>query len=132
MRKLSTQILASQVVILVITVAVGFGLFIRGERTNLDHTYEHRAGAIAASVAQIPDIRKCMQPGVTCPSTTIQDLAMNVVHATGASYVVVIDMHRIRHSHPYPALIGQQVSEPIVTTPVGSTPPVPWTEFVKM
>ena len=116
MRKLSSQILASQVVILVITVAVGFGLFVRGERTNLDHTYEQRAGAIAASVAQIPEIRQCMQPGVKCPRNTIQDLAMNVMHATGASYVVVIDMHQVRHSHPFASLIGQPVSEPIATT----------------
>jgi two-component system CitB family sensor kinase len=116
MRKLSTQILASQVVILVITVAVGFGLFVRGERTNLDHTYERRAGAIAASVAQIPEIRRCMQPTVVCAPNTIQGLAMGVMKATGASYVVVIDMHQVRHSHPYPALIGQKVTEPIATT----------------
>ncbi|BBH17054.1 histidine kinase [Nocardioides baekrokdamisoli] len=114
MRKLSTQILASQVVILVITVAVGFGLFVRGERTNLDHTYERRAGAIAATTAQIPDIRRCMAASARC-GDTIQRLAIDVMNSTGASYVVVIDLHRIRHSHPYAALIGQPVSEPIAT-----------------
>ena len=114
MRKLSTQILASQVVILVITVVVGFGLFVRGERTNLDHTYERRAGAIAATTAQIPDIRRCMATGSRC-GDTIQSLAMGVMSATGASYVVVIDLHRIRHSHPYAALIGQPIAEPIAT-----------------
>lgn len=114
MRKLSTQILASQVVILLITVAVGFGLFVQGERTNLDHTYEHRAGDIAATTAQIPEIRRCMAPGAGC-GDTIQRLAMDVMAATGASYVVVIDLHRIRHSHPFPALIGQPVAEPIAT-----------------
>lgn len=115
MRKLSTQILAGQVVIVVITVAVGFALFVRGERANLDNAYERRAGSIASSVAQIPDIRRCMEDSAGCAPNTIQNISMRVAHATGASYVVVIDMDRIRHSHPITALIGQQVAEPIAT-----------------
>lgn len=115
MRKLSTQILAGQVVILLVTVLIGFGLFIRGERNNLDHAYEQRAGVIAAATAQIPEIRNCMQPSVMCARNTIQNLSMNVMASTGASYVVVIDMNRVRHSHPMPSLIGQKVSEPIMT-----------------
>lgn len=114
MRKLSTQILAGQVVIVVLTVAVGFGLFIRGERSNLDDAYERRAGAIASSTAQIPEIRRCMLDASGC-GDTIQQIATQVTQATGASYVVIIDMNRVRHSHPIPELIGQQVSEPIVT-----------------
>lgn len=118
MRKLSTQILAGQVVIVVITVAVGFALFVQGERANLNSAYERRAGSIASSVAQIPEIRHCMAADElrsrSC-GATIQQIAVDVMHATGASYVVVIDMNRVRHSHPNPLLIGQQVSEPIVT-----------------
>lgn len=114
MRKLSTQILAGQVAIVAITVTVGFVLFVRGERTNLDHSYERRAGAIAASTAQIPDIRRCLLDSVGC-GDIVQRLATQIMGATGASYVVVIDMNRVRHSHPYPALIGQQVTEPIAT-----------------
>jgi two-component system CitB family sensor kinase len=34
---------------------------------------------------------------------------------TGASYVVLIDMNRIRHTHPDPKDIGGKVDEPIVT-----------------
>lgn len=114
MRKLSTQILAGQVVIVVLTVAVGFGLFVRGERSNLDSSYERRAGAIAASVAQIPDIQRCLLDDAGC-GDTVQRLAMQVMGATGASYVVVVNMNRVRFSHPIPTLIGQQVSEPIAT-----------------
>ncbi len=36
---------------------------------------------------------------------------------SGAAYVVVIDMHQVRHSHPDTALIGQKVTEPIVKSP---------------
>ncbi len=44
----------------------------------------------------------------------IQSLAQEVRRETGASYIVVIDRHGIRFSHPDPALIGQRVSEPVV------------------
>ena len=54
MRKLSTQILASQTAILAITVVVGFALLVRGERTHLDHVYEQRAAAIAATTPRAP------------------------------------------------------------------------------
>jgi len=114
MRKLSTQILASQTVILGITVAVGFGLFVRGERLHLDHVYEQRAAAIAAATAQVPDIRRCLEDEAGC-GNTVQRIARGVQHSTGASYVVVIDMARVRHSHPDPALIGQPVAERIAT-----------------
>jgi two-component system CitB family sensor kinase len=45
----------------------------------------------------------------------MQQLAGSTVQRTGASYVVVIGMDRVRHTHPNPALIGKKVSEPIVT-----------------
>jgi two-component system CitB family sensor kinase len=113
-RKLSTQIMVGQVIILLITVAVGFALLVRGERNALDRQYELRAGAIAASTAQIPEIGRCLLISGGC-GNRVQELATRVVDATGASYVVVIDMHRVRHSHPFPNLIGQQVAEPIAT-----------------
>lgn len=114
MRKLSTQILASQTVILAVTVVVGFALLVRGERTHLDHVYERRAAAIAATTAQVPEIRRCLTPGVVC-GDEVQQIATAIEHSTGASYVVVIDMHRVRHSHPFADLIGKRVEEPIAT-----------------
>ncbi len=106
--------MVGQVIILLITVAVGFALLVRGERNALDRQYELRAGAIAASTAQIPEIGRCLLISGGC-GNRVQELATRVVDATGASYVVVIDMHRVRHSHPFPNLIGQQVAEPIAT-----------------
>ena len=44
----------------------------------------------------------------------IQSLAQAVRSETGASYIVVIDRHGVRFSHPDPSLIGQKVSEPVV------------------
>lgn len=114
MRKLSTQILASQTAILAVTVVVGFALLVRGERTHLDHVYERRAAAIAATTAQVPDIRRCLMTTASC-GDLVQQIATGIQHSTGASYVVVIDMNRVRHSHPILRLIGQRVGEPIAT-----------------
>lgn len=114
MRKLSTQMLASQTVILTVTVLVGFALFVRGERIHLDRIYEQRAATIAATTAQVPQIRRCLAGPADC-GNTVQRLAGDLQRSTGAAYVVVIDMDRVRHSHPIPSLIGQRVEEPIAT-----------------
>ena len=114
-RKLSTQILVSQLAILSATVLIGFALFANVQRSQLDHQYEQRAGAIAQTVAGVPDIQACLQGIATQCHEPIQTVATRIQHETGASYVVVIDMNRVRHSHPDPSLVGQQVEEPIVT-----------------
>jgi two-component system CitB family sensor kinase len=113
-RKLSTRILIYQLMILVATVLVGFVLFARVERGQLDSQYEQRAAAIAQTTAGVPDVISCLQAPWPACGGRVQTIAERIRRETGASYVVVIDMRRIRHSHPIPALIGQQVSEPIV------------------
>lgn len=113
--RLSSQIFVATLAILCTTTLLGFVLFSWAERIHLDHMFEGRAATIAEAAASIPQIRNCMAvdgPGCT---DTIQRLASRLARRTGASYVVVIDMHRVRHSHPDPALIGEQVEEPIAT-----------------
>src|SRR5579875_3321788 len=114
MRRLSSQIFVAQLVILTVAMAVGFVLLARVEREHLDTQYESRAGSIAETVAAVPAIRSCMaheRPGC---ARTIQNFATATQDRTKASYVVLIDMNRVRHSHPIPALIGKKVAEPIV------------------
>ncbi len=114
-RKLSTQIFIAQLAILTATVLIGFVLFARVERSQLDRQYEARAASIAATVAGVPSIQSCLAgPGRPCPEP-VQTIASRIQHETGASYVVVIDMNRVRHSHPDPTKIGEKVVEPIVT-----------------
>src|SRR2546429_7106721 len=62
-RRLSTQILVSQLTILVATVLVGFALFAHEERRHLDRQYQDRALAIAWTVAGVPAIREAMEYG---------------------------------------------------------------------
>ena len=110
-RRLSTQILVSQLTILVATVLVGFALFAHEERGHLDRQYRDRALAIAWTVAGIPTIREAMEYGDS--ANAVQSTAERIRANSGAAYIVVIDMNRVRHSHPNPALIGQQIEEPL-------------------
>ena len=115
MRRLSSQIFVAQLLILTATTLVGFLLFARAERHHLDTQFETRAAAIAEAAAGVPRIRSCMAHETPGCASAIQSIASGIAERSGASYVVIIDMHRIRHSHPDPALIGQQVTEPIYT-----------------
>ncbi|HEY4268013.1 MAG TPA: sensor histidine kinase [Galbitalea sp.] len=113
-RKLSSQIFLAQLAILTVSLAVAFVLFAQTARDNLDHEYQTRAAAIAETFAEIPTVQGCIPTGISeCPGE-VQALASSTAQRTGAAYVVVIDMDRVRHSHPNPALIGQKVSEPII------------------
>ncbi|MGN6781152.1 MAG: ATP-binding protein [Marmoricola sp.] len=114
--RLSSQIFLGQLVILVATVVIGFGLFVRTERTHLDQQFETRAATIAESTAGVPRIRQCLaSPDRGC-AAAVQRIATAIEKDTGASYVVVIDMDRVRHSHPDPNLVGKRVEEPLAVT----------------
>jgi two-component system CitB family sensor kinase len=115
MRKLSSQIFVAQLVILTVTMGVGFALFARAQRHHLDTEYESRAASIAETVAGDPEIRSCMARDRPDCAQITERFANETQRQTGASYVVLIDMNRVRHSHPNPGLIGQKVAEPIIT-----------------
>jgi two-component system, CitB family, sensor kinase len=111
-RRLSTRILASQLVVLVAVVALGFFLFTRELRNAVDRGYEARALSIAQAAADNPAIQAAMAAGDR--GHAVAGLAESLRRATDASYIVVIDRSSVRHSHPDPALIGQKVEEPLV------------------
>lgn len=113
-RKLSSQIFLAQLVILIVSMALGFAFFAQTARSHVDDDFKARAAAIAQTFAEIPTIRQCLANGGADCAGTVQDLASATARRTGASYVVVIDMNRVRHSHPDPNLIGKKVSEQIV------------------
>lgn len=113
-RRLSSQIFLAQLVILVVSLAVGFALFTATARANLDHEYQARAASIAQAFAENPSVKDCMATDDPACQPMLQEVATATARRTGASYVVLIDMQRIRHSHPNAELIGKPVSEPIV------------------
>jgi two-component system CitB family sensor kinase len=113
-RKISTQIFLAQLAILTASMAIGFGLFATTARAQIDGEYQRRAAAIAQTVSAIPEVRECMARTSSGCDASLQAAATEVIHRTGASYVVLIDMARVRHTHPNPALIGKKVEEPVV------------------
>ncbi|HEU5006570.1 MAG TPA: sensor histidine kinase [Jatrophihabitantaceae bacterium] len=110
-RRLSAQLLAGQVVVLLIAGAVGFGLWARTVHGQLDRQYEQRALAIASATAAMPAVIDALTAKKPAP---VQALATSIMHKTNASYVVVIDRTGVRYSHPNNDLIGQRVEEPVV------------------
>ncbi|MFE9599236.1 ATP-binding protein [Streptomyces hokutonensis] len=110
--RLSARILANQLAILALTGAIGFVLFAFAQRAEIDRAYEQRALDIAQTTAADPQIRHTMEYGGG--GDVVQTVAERIQKASGASYVVVIDLRGVRHSHPDPALIGEPVGDPIV------------------
>ncbi|MCX5055443.1 MULTISPECIES: ATP-binding protein [unclassified Streptomyces] len=109
--RLSARILANQLAILALTGAIGFVLFAFAQRAEIDRAYEGRALDIAQTTAADPQIQQAMAHGGG--DGIVQTVAERIRKASGASYVVVIDLHGIRHSHPDSALIGEPVGDPI-------------------
>src|SRR3954452_24538541 len=115
-RKLSSQILASQVSILLAVVLVGFALFARQERHQLDRQYMDEALQIAQTVADTPEVKGCIEfPSIDCDGT-LQHVADRIEQDTSTDYVVIVDADRIRHTPPDPALVGRQIEEPALVT----------------
>jgi two-component system CitB family sensor kinase len=110
--RLSARILANQLVILALTGLIGFVLFAFAQRGEIDRAYEQRALDIAQTTAAEPQIRQAMEYGGG--GDVVQTVAQRIRKASGASYVVVLDLRGIRHSHPHPALIGDPTGDPIV------------------
>jgi two-component system CitB family sensor kinase len=110
--RLSARILANQLAILALTGAIGFVLFAFAQRAEIDRAYEQRALDIAQTTAADPQIRHTMEYGGG--GDVVQTVAERIRKASGASYVVVIDLRGVRHSHPDPALIGEPLGDPIV------------------
>ncbi len=113
-RQLSNRILASVVLILAVSTLVGFALSTLSHRSQLERDYQQRALAIAQTFAAMPSVREGLVRHDAADRRLIQALATEVRAETGATYIVVIDRHGVRYSHPDPALIGRRVSEPVV------------------
>jgi two-component system, CitB family, sensor kinase len=113
-RQLSNRILTSVVGILIASTAVGLVLTTLSDRAHLEEQYKQRALAIAQTFAAMPSIRQAMAARTPADRRLIESLAQQVSDETNASYIVVLDRHGIRYSHPDRRLIGQRVSEPVV------------------
>jgi two-component system CitB family sensor kinase len=111
-QRLSTQVVIMMVAILVVTMAGGFAVVQRNLNRQLDEQYEHRALAVAQTLASQPGLQQAVRtgdPGGVGPQGIVQAMAMAAANDTGAAFVVVTNGAGIRYSHPKPWLIGQPV-----------------------
>jgi two-component system, CitB family, sensor kinase len=108
-RRLSTQVVIMQIVILVVTIGAGFFVVQRDLRQQADSRYEQQALAVAASLASQPAVIGGVEAGH--PGGTVQSLASAAMKATHALFVVITNAQGIRFSHPNPRLIGKPVQD---------------------
>ncbi|MER5399953.1 sensor histidine kinase [Streptomyces sp. NPDC002599] len=109
-RRVFAQVLLMQIAIAVGVAVLATGLFLAPLSAQLDDEAMRRALAIAQTTAAQPQIAVDLQR--TAPSRTgpVQAEAERIRKASGAEYVVVMDMRGIRWSHRSPAQIGRPVS----------------------
>jgi two-component system CitB family sensor kinase len=111
-RAMSTVITSYVLVILVLTMLLGLGLYAQVTRRILTEHTERLALGVAQSVADDSEVRAQMAAGDR--TGAVQRLAESTRQATGAAYIVVIDSDGVRHSHPNISLVGLRIEEPVV------------------
>lgn len=102
---LSRRLFLVNVLLLVgIVLAVGSLWFVH-ERREVQVEYEHRAMTMAETVAAMPRVREDLT--AEDPSETLAPLAETLRQASGFRYIVIVDRHGIRQSHPVEEAIGK-------------------------
>lgn len=109
-RRAVSQILLTQLAIAAGVLALATGLFLAPLSAQLDDQAMRRALAIAQSAAADPSLAADLLRSGPSPDGPVQASAERIRRATGAEYVVVVDLHGIRRSHPSSDRIGQPVS----------------------
>ncbi|MGN6610271.1 MAG: ATP-binding protein [Angustibacter sp.] len=105
---LAVQLLAMQVVIVLVTVVVAGGLAVRLQEHQIREAYARRVLTIARSLSTVPSVLDAYES--SDPSRTLQPLAETVRQAAGATFVVFTNDQGLRYSHPDPSKIGKMVS----------------------
>ncbi|WP_405488080.1 ATP-binding protein [Streptomyces sp. NBC_00096] len=109
-RRAVSQILLTQLAIAAGVLTLATGLFLAPLSAQLDDQAMRRALAIAQSAAADPSLAADLLASAPSPDGPVQAAAERIRSATGAEYVVVMDLNGIRYSHPSPDRIGQRVS----------------------
>ncbi|MEU7552301.1 sensor histidine kinase [Streptomyces sp. NPDC044571] len=109
-RRAVSQILLTQLAIAAGVVVLATGLFLAPLGAQLDDQAMRRALAIAQSAASDPSLATGLLASGPTPDSPVQASAERIRRATGAEYVVVVDLDGIRRSHPSPDRIGRPVS----------------------
>ncbi len=105
-----SQVLLMQLAIAAGVVVLATGLFLAPLSDQLDDQAMRRALAIAQTTAAVPQIAEDLQSTPPSVDGPVQREAERIRKASGAEYVVVMDVHGTRWSHTDPEEIGGHVS----------------------
>ncbi|MFF9623116.1 ATP-binding protein [Streptomyces griseosporeus] len=109
-RRVFSQVLLMQVAIAAGVAVLATGLFLAPLSHQLDDQAMHRALAIAQTTAEQPQIAADLQHTAPRRDGPVQREAERIRLATGAEYVVIMNLRGTRWSHTDPAEIGRHVS----------------------
>ncbi|WP_405757665.1 sensor histidine kinase [Streptomyces sp. NBC_01420] len=109
-RQVFAQVLIAQLLITTGVLLLLTGLFLQPLRTQLDDHAEHEALAIAQTTAVDPEIAAGLLSSAPDPAGPVQQQTERTRKATGALYVVVMDLRGIRWSHTDVRQVGHRVS----------------------
>ena len=115
--RLATQILLLQLTVVALTLGIAFALLAVVSQRRLIHEYGTRSLDIARVVADGPAVREeVARDNANLPTVDqlekgqLQKLAGQVLHATGALFVVITTEKGIRLTHPNRDELGKPVS----------------------
>ncbi|MFG2516211.1 ATP-binding protein [Streptomyces sp. NPDC048584] len=109
-RRVFSQVLLMQLSIAAGVAVLATGLFLAPLGDQLDDQAMRRALAIAQTTAQQPQMAQDLEGTAPSPDGPVQREAERIRKATGAEYVVVLDLRGVRWSHTDPERIGGLVS----------------------
>ncbi|MEU1038796.1 sensor histidine kinase [Streptomyces sp. NPDC005907] len=109
-RRMFAQVLLMQVAIAAGVAVLATGLFLAPLSDQLDDQAMRRALAIAQTTAAQPQIADDLRSTRPSADGPVQRAAERIRQASGAEYVVVMNMQGVRWSHTDPAQIGDVVS----------------------
>ncbi|MFC5245410.1 sensor histidine kinase [Streptomyces atrovirens] len=109
-RRVFSQVLLMQLAIAAGVAVLATGLFLAPLGDQLDDQAMRRALAIAQTTAQQPQLARDLRGTAPSPDGPVQREAERIRKATGAEYIVVLDVRGVRWSHTDPERIGGLVS----------------------
>ncbi|MER6558320.1 sensor histidine kinase [Streptomyces sp. NPDC001027] len=109
-RRMFSQVLLMQLAIAAGVVVLATGLFLAPLSNQLDDQAMRRALAIAQTTAAVPQIAEDLQSTPPSVDGPVQREAERIRKASGAEYVVVMDLHGTRWSHTDLDQVGGHVS----------------------
>ncbi|MGW3074821.1 SpoIIE family protein phosphatase [Kitasatospora sp. NPDC001132] len=105
-RSVAGQVFALQVVVVLLLVAAAAVALVVQSRNDADHEARNRSVAVAQTFANSPGIVDALRS--PNPTALLQPSAEAARVTSGVDFIVVLNDHGIRYTHPNPARIGQK------------------------